>query len=116
MEEISSFIVPGSVAAVIIALSIFIIRAVKTNSDVNSDTVAALRLEIKTVRAERDYERNEKHSWQGRYTAEMYLRDAEHHEFKKFLETKGIDPGEFTFREKIISRGEDIPSRRETDI
>lgn len=99
MEEISSFIVPGSVAAVIMALSVFLIRAVKTSTDVNADTVAALRLENKTIRAERDYERNEKHDWAEHSTKLMYYIEEEHYQFARFLESQKIDPTLFQFRD-----------------
>lgn len=112
MENLSSFIVPGSAAAIIIALSIFIVRGVKTNNDVNAETVAALRVENKTIREERDYERKEKHDWATYATKLIYYIEDEHRQISNYLQDNKLDPTRFTFREMPVKRSIGRPGER----
>lgn len=84
--------IAGVAASIITAISFFIVKGLKAFSSVSSETIASLKNDLK-------FEREEKHRWRNSYTKLQYAIDDERLQFRRFLESKGIDPGEFIIRQ-----------------
>lgn len=90
------------VGSLFVGFSIFFTKGMRAGADSWMETIRALREDKEILRQERDRERADKHEARTMLAKAKWHIDLERSDFRKFLESKGIDPNEFVFKELEI--------------